>query len=369
MRKIAYVLTITLLIIAGCGEKKPEFSEEQMDYIPPPQRTNLPPASGGFVIAVGDETITADQIIEPLLPHFAEAARETDFDTFVAQAAPKINDYLTTQISNILLYQMAKKDAPESIDEILEAEAEKRVREFIISFKGDYAKAEQELKRMGMDWEKFKEYQKRVMLSQSYISAQLPEDMTPTYTELLEYYDAVKDSEYIKPALIHFWLIDIMPKKMDFEGTDEEKNQKTKEFAMMVFKRIQDGADFAEMAKKYSHGHKSQAGGKWNPISPDSLAPPYDILAVAAERTEPGKVVGPIDVRNHFFIMKLIEKKGRNVQTFEQVQSQIEAKMSFEKRRRAVDELGYKLVQQAAIGNKAPFIAYCARRIHEIANE
>ncbi|MBW8000431.1 MAG: hypothetical protein FVQ80_00210 [Planctomycetes bacterium] len=368
MRKIAYVLVVTLLIIAGCGGgEKPEFSEEQMDYIPPPQRTNLPPASGGFVIAVGEETITADQIIEPLLPAFAEVARQNDFETFIAQTAPKINDYLTTQISNILLYQMAKKDAAESIDEILEAEAEKRVREFIVSFKGDYAKAEQELKRMGMDWEKFKEYQKRVMMSQSYISSQLPEDISPTHSELLEYYDDVKDTEYITPASLRFWLIDIMPEK--FEGTKDEKYEKAKELAMKVFKEIENGADFAEMAKKYSHGHKSQAGGKWKAISPDSLASPYDILAVAAERTEHGNVVGPIDVKNHFFIMKLIEKKGKNVQTFEQVQNQIEAKMSFAKRRKAIDDLGLKLVQQAAIGNKGPFIAYCARRIYEIANE
>lgn len=370
MRKIAYLLTISFLIIAGCGEKqKAQFTAEQMDLIPPPQKTNLPPASGGFVIAVGDETITAEQIIEPLVSHFAELARNSSFETFSAQAAPQIDRFLTTQISNILLYQMAKKDAADNMDEALEKEAEKIVREFVVSFGGDYAKAEQELKKMGMDWEKFKEYQKRIMLSQSYISSQLPEYQPPTYTELLEYYNKVKDRQYITPELLHFQLIDIIPEKIEITDPCVDHLETARQLANQALQKINAGEDFGAIAKEYSHGYRKDFAGQWNPVHPNSLAQPYDILAAEAQKIEPGQTAGPIETKGHIFIMKLKEKRKELVQPFEQVQNQIEAKISFEKRKQVIDELSMKLVSQAAIGNKAPFVAYCSRRIYEIANE
>ena len=52
MNRVVLIVAPVLLVIGGCGEDKPTFTEEEMTRIPLPQRSNLPTVSGGF-FAVG----------------------------------------------------------------------------------------------------------------------------------------------------------------------------------------------------------------------------------------------------------------------------------------------------------------------------
>jgi len=370
MCKYALLMIFVLfLMVGGCGDDKPRFTEQEMAKIPLPLRRGLPDVSGGFVLAVVSDTITADEIVSPMTEHFRPLAKSVDFETFKEQAKPQVEQYLTGKISNILLYQKAKKDAGDQVNDALDKAVETEVRKFVDGFGGDYAKAEEEIKNMGMDWKSFGEYQRKMIMSQSYIQSKLPvQKEAITYNDLLDYYNRTKDRSLTTPAVITFRLIDIDTAKVELKDPNQNRQEQAQALADELVKRLQAGEDFGELAKQYSNDHRAAVGGLWKPIQPGSLAPPYDILAEEAEKIEPGRIAGPIGAGDHIFILKLEDKQQEKVEPFEKVQKQMETKISFERRKAAVDEFGAKLVQQAAIAQKREFVDFCLERIYQVCN-
>jgi len=369
MRKYFFLTALIFLTASGCGtKKKPALTEKDLAKIPFAQREDLPEPSGGFVLAVGGQTVTSDEVIGQMLEHLREFAQKTDIERFEKEVRPTVEQFVISKITNILVYQQAKKQAGENINEALDKAADGEVRKFIVGFGGDYAKAEETLKKMGMNWVDFKEYQRKLILSQSYISSKLPEDKPITYGELVDYYDSVKDKFFTRPAMIRFRLIDIEVDKIGVKDANESKFEKAGNLADELMKRLAAGEDFGELAKKYSDGYRKEAGGLWNAIEPESLAEPYDVLAEAAEKAQPGQIVGPVGAGEHIFIMKLEEKQSMLVEPFEKVQKEVEAQLSFERRKRTFDEFGEKLVKQAALTEKDEFVKYCIEKIYQLSN-
>ena len=351
------------------GGEKAEFTQEELANIALPQRSGLPQCSGGFVLAVAGETITSEEIIEPLVASFRQFAQQTDFERFKRRLRPRVEQILTDKISEILLYQEAKKKAGQQIDEAMDKAVKAEVNKFIVSFDGDYAKAEAELVRMGMDWNDFREYQKKRILNYSYISTQISEQEPITYSQLLDYYNRIKDQSYIIQAKLQFQLIDIEVAKVEITDPNKARGQQAGELAEDLVSRLEAGADFGELAKKHSHGHRALFGGLWKPVQPQSLAKPYDILAQEAEKFEPDQIAGPIAAGEHIFIMKLLEKQDESVEPFEKVQDQIEARITLERQKKAIDQISSKLAQRADLTQKEEFMDFCLEEVYRMINQ
>jgi len=368
MRKYAFLIVSVLLLTYGCGGgSKPKFTEEELALIPLAQREGLPEASGGFVLTVGGETITSDEIItEPLLDHFRPIAQKSSFQQFKKQARPELEQLVATRVSNILLYQQAKREAGTGVDleGTLEKATEAEMRKFVASFEGDYAKAEQALKQMGMDWRSFREYQKKMILSQDYIRRLLPEYRPITYSELVNCYNEMKGEFFAIPATITFRLINIQIPKLEVTDPNRSRLEQARELAGELVRRLQKGEDFGELAKQYSHGHTASFGGLWQPVQPESLAKPYDILAAEADKMKPSQITGPIEAGEHIFIMKLEEKRLKSFKPLENVQKEVKAKIIFDRREKAVDDFSSKLVQQAALNERDRFTDFCLEKIY-----
>jgi parvulin-like peptidyl-prolyl isomerase len=360
-----------LLLTYGCGGgSKPKFTEEELALIPLAQREGLPEASDGFVLAVGGETITSDEIItEPLLDHFRPIAQKSSFEQFKKQARPELEQIIATRVSNILLYQQAKRDTGVDIEDALEKATEAEVRKFVAGFGGDYAKAEQALKQMGMDWRSFREYQKKMILSQDYIRRQLPEYRPITYSELVNCYNEMKEEFFAIPATITFRLIDIQIPKLEVTDPNRSQLEQARKLANELVKRLREGEDFGELAKQYSHDHRASFGGLWQPVQPTSLAKPYDILAAEADRIKPSQIAGPIEAGEHIFIMKLEEKRPKSFEPLENVQKEVEAKINFDRRKKAADEFSANLVQQVALTERDRFIDFCLEKIYRLCKQ
>ncbi len=369
MIKVLAASFVCLFLTVGCmGRKKARLLEQKLASTPLVQRTGLPRASGGFVLAIGGQTITCSEIISPVLEHFRPYAQQGSFEQFKNRAKPELDRIVIRKISDILLYDQAKRDLGEGIDDRLDAIADVEVRKFIVNFGGDYAKAEETLRDMGMNWADFKEYQKKMIVSQSYIHQQLPEQKPVTYNELISCYNRIKEEKFATEEKLHFRLIDINVAKLDVTDPNVSRWQKAKQLTDELYQRLQAGEDFGQLAKEYSHGHRAMFNGLWKPIDPESLAPPYDVLAEHADRMEQAQITKPIAAGQHIFIMKLEENQAANVEPFEKVQDQVRARINFERRKKAMDKLSAKLVQQAAVSRKDEFIDYCLDEIWRLAN-
>ncbi len=368
MRKCVFLLAL-LVLFSGCGGgKKTKYTEEELAAIPFAQREDLPKASGGFVLAVGGETITADEMVLPFIEDFKPFAQRSSFEQFKLRARGDLERVLIIKVSDILLYQQAKEHTGVD-EEALEKAVEREVRRFVVSFGSDYARAEEALKRMGMDWRSFREYQKKVILSQYYITSQLPDNRPITYTELVDTYNEMKDEFFSTEAMLKFRLIDIEAGKLEVADANQSRLEQAKELAGELVRRLRAGEDFGELARKYSHGHRREFGGLWKPVQAQSLAAPYDVLADEAERLKPGQIAGPIEAGEHIFIMKLEEKQPKSFKSLEEVQREVRAKIIFYRRKEAIEELEAKLAKQAALSNMDAFIDFCLEKIYRLSNQ
>ena len=359
MRKFAFLtLTALVLFLYGCQTGgKPEK---------PAQKTGPQESSGGLVLAVAGETITNDEIIMAAIEQLRPIAQSSNFERFKQQAEPQLKEMITARVLNILLYQQAKKNTGEGIDQALERPAEAEIRKFILDFGGDYAKAEQALKQQGMDWASFKEYQKKMILTEYYLASQLPKVGPITYNELLAFYNQMKDEFFVIPAAIKFQLIDIEPAKLQIADPNQDQLEQARELANKLLREAKAGKGFPELAKEHA-GVSFAAHSK--PVQPESLR--YEILADEAEKLEPGDIAGPIETaqQEHIFIMKLEEKHPKSYQPFEKVQRQVRAKIVSDRQKQAYEKILTKFRRQAENELNDEFIEFCLQKIYQMSNE
>ncbi|MGA2173029.1 MAG: holo-ACP synthase [Sedimentisphaerales bacterium] len=360
------VLTAVLLL-AGC-EDKPKYTTEQLATMPFAKRDGLSEPSGGMVLVVGEQTVTEDEVIGPVFEKLARVAQKGDFEQFRGVAEPVIEQQLVARISDALLYSRAKKEAGDINDE-LDRAVTAEVRKFVMDFGGDYAKAEQALKQMGMDWGEFDRYQRRRVLSQSYISQLIPKDQPIAYSDIIAAYDETKERLYTTPAAVQFRLIDIEPAKLRGIDSGKPRIEQARELAKQLVGRIKQGESFEQLATDYSHGSSASVGGLWRKLDPESLAAPYDVLAKEAAKMKPGEVAGPIESQEHVFIMQLVEYQPKGVEPFEKVQNQVKARLSVERLRQAIDKFNAELLEQASAADRKRFVDFCVREIYLMATK
>ena len=357
MRQFAF-LTALALFLHGCqGGGNPAETKEKL-----PEKTNITKSSEGLVLTVAGETITSDEIITAATELLRPIAQTSDFALFKQQAEPQLKEMITARISNILLYQQAKKNTREDIDQLLERPAEAEIRKFIMEFGGDYAKAEQALKQQGMDWADFKKYQKKMILIEYYLASLLPKPAPVTYSDLLTAYNQMKDESFVVLAAIKFQLIDIEPARLQITDPNHNLLERARKLADELIRQLKAGKDFLELAKEYP---RVTFAAPSKPIQPDSLK--YSILADEAEKLQPGDVSRPIEMpqQEHIFIMKLQEKQPKGYQPLEKVQRKVEAKIIADRRRQAHDRILAKLRLQAENELSDEFTEFCLQKIYE----
>jgi len=376
MCKSAFLLVLMLLLISGCQSGS---TDAELGHTALAQKIELVEAAGGLVLMVGGETVTSDEIIESpvdrnegvvsLAEHLKPIAQISPPEQFKEQAGGQVEEILTAKILTILLYQDAKRQAGKNINEGLEKAAEREWRKFVLNFGGDQAKADEALEQMGTDRTSFKKEQKKAILIQSHIASNMADERPVTYRELIDCYNEMKDEFFVRPAMIKFQLIDIQPAKLEASNPNKNRRELAKELAYKLLGRIEAGEDFGELAKQYSHGHMREFGGLWKPVQPQSLAAPYDTLAAEAQKTEPGRIAGPIEAPRHIFIMKLEEKQSEGYEPFEKVQQKVEQKIIFDRRGKVVNTLNVKLMQQAKYGETGEFIDFCLEKIYQMSKQ
>lgn len=356
----------------GCSSKIPQgkYSKEDMLNIPLANRYNLPAPTGGMVLKVGSSTLTSEEILSvPQLQEFlAPLAKRGDLTAYEAQAMPLLRSIIRSKAADLLLYEEARKNAPDNIDEQLEAAVKKEIERFIADYDNNVALAEQELKRMGMDWRSFEEYNRKLIMTQSFISATVMEEKKFTRRELLDYYEKVKNEQFCRPGKLQFQLIELVPSKLTPEQIQEGETpeQAARRLAEEIVGKLQQGGDFGELAKQFSHDPLASAGGLWAPVTmgSDSLAEPYDKIEKIAESMTVGQIKGPVEEQGRLFIVKLLSLTPPVSKSFDEVQHLLESQLQFQHKNRKYNELVEKVIQRADFVELERFAEFCAQEAY-----
>jgi len=369
-------------VLCSCAADKSKLTEAERERIALAKEVELVQASGGLVLMVEGDALSSDEVLDAKVGGYgpqadqsiAEAleplARSTTIDQFKEKARPYVEDVLTNKISGILLYQHATREAEgnKALSAVIDGLVEKEWREYVLTFGGDVAKADAALVEKGSNREEFKEERRKKFTTQAFISSKFPQDEPITYSQLVECYDRIKDDLFTKAPTVTFRLIDIDVLKVGVGPAGENPMLKAKRLADELINKIRDGEDFGELAKRYSNGYRSSFGGLWDPVSPDSLARPYDRIVKAIEGIDVGQVAGPIDAGGHIFIVKLEDKQAAGYEPFEKVQRQVERIARAERENEIMHDIGEKYISQASAGKTDKFMDFCIEEIYKRSN-
>ena len=368
IRVVVCTILIGLLAgLLGCSAKMPQgkYTEEEMQNIPLANRYDLPDPTGGMTLRVGSETLTADEVLS--VPQLKEAleplAKQGNFSLYQTQAMGWVRGIIRNKVADMLLYSDAVKNAPEKVEDMLDAAVKKEVERFVASYDNNLALAEQELKKMGMDWRSFRDFQKKMIMTQSYISSEMNEEKKYTRSELLDYYSKVRDEQFSKPGKVQFQLIELDTRKLDPQQVQEgeTREQAVRRLADEILRNIDQGQNFGEMAKEYSKGPLASLGGMWAPVTvgSDSLAAPYNVLEPQALKMEPGTISGPIEAGDRLFILRLVSKTAAVTKSFDEVQDMLAAQLEFQDKNKIYNEMVEKVLKRADLVEMERFAQFC----------
>ncbi len=249
------------------------------------------------VAIVGDEPITMAELENMFMVYAAQLPPGTD----ETEAKKRI---LEEMINQKLLYIQAKSDTeivvtPEEIDQALNQQIEGVKQQL-----GQEA-FEAQLKAEGITEEQLpdllRENVKMSLYIQKLIELRIKPNIVITTDEVKAYYDAHKDSVAVEPA--QYRLSHILVRIEASGPAEQEAYNKAKG----IYKQLLAGADFADMAARYSDDRQTATkGGEigWMPVnylSPD--------IAKALAKLEPGGLTKPVRGELGYHIFQMINKR------------------------------------------------------------
>ena len=174
----------------------------------------------------------------------------------------------------------------------------------------------------------------RVKLAYIRLSADaLTDQVNVTDAKLREYYDTHRDELVAnQERKVSHILIESNAKN------DAEK----KAFAEKLLQQIRDGADFAELAKKYSDDPGSaEDGGDLGWVDRGVMVKPFEDAVFAAKK---GELVGPVKTEYGYHIIRVKDIRGGQEAGFDQVRAQVEKAYL----RQQAEELYYNYFERLA---------------------
>ncbi len=364
-------LTVACLGMAGCGDaksRKSALTDQEIKRLTLAQKPNRP----DHLIVCG-ETITWEDVLAslpddsaanpPLKETLEKAAQEMSSRRFLEETRPLVYTRLARRIEGIVLSKQAQRELGNKVDEKLDDYAEREWRRFVLEeHGGNSAAADDALQKAGLSRVQYKQWRRKKLLADYLVESRYQRDRPVTYNELVARYNEMKDREFVQEAVLQFRLIDIDVAQAAAEQPNEDPRQKAKDLR----KRIDAGEDFAELAKRYSHGLRREEGGLWPPRDPNALAAPYDVLAKQANGMAAGQVAGPIEVPGHVFLMKVEGKLDRRYEPLdlEAVQAKVRRDIAERRLSAVLQELDEEIRQQVDLANTGQFVDYCLDRFY-----
>ena len=171
--------------------------------------------------------------------------------------------------------------------------------------------------------------------------AKLLSGQEPTEDDAKKYYEENKD-KYKQKEQINAQHILL---KTDKNTTDAEKKKKLEQ-AKKLLSDAKKGADFGELAKKFSEGPTAQRGGDLGTFSRGRMVKQFEDVAFAAKK---GDIVGPVETQFGYHVIKINDKTPELQRSYDEVKESILTSLKARQKSKATRDLLDKLKADAKI--------------------
>jgi len=269
--------------------------------------------NGIAAIAEG-EVITVHELREELKPIIPRIRSEVENEKQFRKRIDSISrEVLQNMIDRILIV----KEAEEKGIQIPQSFIESRYQEVINKdFGGDRGQFLEFLRSENKTPKQFREeLRERVIVNfmrqrnQRSQSAVSPERIESFYTE--------HKARFYQHRAVHLRQIILMPEG----GKTTEELMDT---ARDIVAKLESGAGFGDLARRYSQDQMSGQGGDWGWIRPGEIR---EELSEVAFSLEPGEHSDPIEIQGNVFVLQAEKKRKEQIQPLTQVREFIEGKL------------------------------------------
>jgi peptidyl-prolyl cis-trans isomerase C len=192
---------------------------------------------------------------------------------------------------------------------------------------------QQALEQFGFTEESFREEVRTSLLVQR-VQEEAVGDAGPTEEEVRNYYDENREAQFTNPetrCIRHILFASGGGAPGETTGSSAEQEAATEEArseAEDVKRQIEEGGDFAELARENSDDPGSgEQGGDLGCNPSGGFVPEFDEAAFAAEE---GELLGPIETEFGFHLIEVTEIRPPGETPFEEARPQIEEQLSGE---------------------------------------
>jgi peptidyl-prolyl cis-trans isomerase SurA len=170
----------------------------------------------------------------------------------------------------------------------------------------------------GMNWEDFKNNIRSTLLTQRVISSEVGSHINISDDEVTKYYEAHK-TEFVRPEQVALREIVVST-----EGKKPEDLPDLKKKAETALKRVQDGEDFGEIAKRLSDGSTKSQGGFLGIYKRGELSKELEDKVFKMKRNELTEVM---ETKQGFLVLQVLEHYDEGEQALAKVKNEIMEKL------------------------------------------
>jgi parvulin-like peptidyl-prolyl isomerase len=179
------------------------------------------------------------------------------------------------------------------------------------------------------------------------IFAKVTENIVISDADTQKYYEDNKETLFKVPDQVKVSHILIQFNVPAGETVTDAIKAEAKKIIDDVASQLKNGADFAELAKKYSQDTASAPnGGDIGYVSTGQTVPEFETAAFALEV---GKVSDVIETTYGYHILKVTEKKAAYVQTYDEVKDTVKAYLLSNKQMEDWQKFVYSLVDASKV--------------------
>ena len=170
----------------------------------------------------------------------------------------------------------------------------------------------------GLNWEDFKNNIRNHILTQKVISSEVGSHITIGEEEVKKYYDS-HSSGFVRPEQVALREIEVSTQA---KSPDELPALKKK--AETALKRVQDGEDFGEIAKRYSDSGTKDQGGFLGVYKRGELAKELEDKVFNMKRNE---LTDVLETKQGYLILQVLEHYDEGQQPLDKVRNEINDKL------------------------------------------
>ncbi len=181
---------------------------------------------------------------------------------------------------------------------------------------------EEAVSKSGVNWEDFKNNIRNGLLTKKVISSEVGSHINISKDEIQKYYEEHRQ-EFIRPEQVALRSIEV-----NTTGKDEAEIAELRKKAETARKRVEDGEDFGEIAKRYSDGSTAKQGGYLGQYKRGELSKELEDTVFKMKKNELTEVM---ETKQGFLILQVLEHYDEGEQSLSKVENEINEKLYTER--------------------------------------